>query len=828
MSPNRSSTSSPRWRAWIAYALLFAAVLVALRASALFYMFRTYRGDALDLTLARIAFTLPTAMTFALACAACGTAAVAIAAKRGALVRGLAIVLTAALALGVLTGWPVDIPYHIPDARNARGREALERLALGALGIGVVWMVGATRVARARGLAHALGSRAGIGSLLAITGLVPLGFYVFAVHVGPVRSVREPVRELVFDATGWTATERHPAREPHVGVLTPTADYRVDGGDRPALILPPPASVEFRVRDEDGACVLRTASGVQNGVRLRLDDQRRSIAFEFEVLVNGRQAARELVTIERDAPESQFAWRDLGGESGVPLRPGDVVTLRTRLVSPELPLDRMPVLPLGFSRPMLDRTVERTRQRASPENPNVVLIVMDTLRADRLSCYGYPLATTPHLDALAARGLLYEQAYATSSWTWPSTASILTGLLPQAHGVTDDDSCYLSSGLETLAEVLAQRGYTTAAFTCNPLIVANKNFDQGFETFDDSIRDFRKSDLVLPSILNWMQMYEDWRFFLYLHLVDPHAPHRPRDVDRDLVGGRAPPGFPDNAISFYERKLWRGEGHTADGTPHLDGAVPRAHQEWLPKSYTASVAVSDHYVGEILAQLDALGLRENTIIAFTSDHGEELFDHDLLAHGQSLYEELVRSPLILAGPGIASGTRSRSVVSNRHLAPTLARVGGGRFERLPSFVDLARADAPSETVFFSTRHGFWNGDHKRHEILGLRDGDWTLFWAPTGKPWGAAANADAGEGELRLYDLARDPLQRDDLATQELQRALALRHVLAEKTAEALSQQPAQKLGAGESTFEMLRKIGYVGDEGVFDLHTDPPPKRDE
>lgn len=822
MTATPHTQSTPRWRAWTSYALVVGVVLALLRGGALFYMFRMYRGDALDLTLARIAFTLRTAIPFAFACTALGTALVAFAATRGWTARALAVLITAALALLVLTGWPVDIPYHIPDPRNPRGYEALERLAFTALAIGVVWMAIGVHVSRATSLRRVLAARATFAGVLAFAVLAPIGFHMVAVRVGSVRSVREPVRELIFDADGWKVSERHPAREPYVGVLTPTADYRVDGGDRPALIMPPPSSVEFRVRDEDGACVLRTAGGVQGGVKLRLDDVRREITFAFDVLVNGTSAAREIVKIERDAPESQFAWRTLGGEAGVPLRPGDVVTLRTRLLWPELAPELTPVLPLAFSRPMLDRTVERTRQRATPENPNVVLVVMDTLRADRLSCYGYPLPTTPHLDALAARGLRYEQAYSTASWTWPSTASILTGLAPEAHGVTDDDSCYLSSGLETVAEVLAHRGYTTAAFTCNPLIVANKNFDQGFETFDDSIRDFRKSDLVLPSILNWMQMYKDWRFFLYLHLVDPHAPHRPRPEDIALVGGLAPAGMPDNAVSYYERKLWRGDGHAEDGTLELDQAVPPEHQAWLPKSYTAGVAVADHYVGEVLAQLDALDLRENTIVVFTSDHGEELFDHGMISHGQSLYEELVRVPLILAGPSIPSGVHSPSVVSNRNVAPTLARLAGTRFERIPTFVDLARADAPSETVFFSTRHGFWNGDHKRHEVLGLRQGDWTLFWAPDGKPWGAPPNADPGEGEMRLYDLAHDPLQREDLAKREHERAHALRRILVEKTAEALAQQPAQKLGAGEATMNMLKKIGYTGDEGMLDPE---PPK---
>ncbi len=826
--PEDSSAGRSTLVLWGNLTFLTGTLLALLRAIALFVMFSVYRHEPIALTLSRIASTLGHAVPFALLIAAAVTGVwLWMMPPRPSWTRtiahAIAFVVSAFLILLVLSGWPVDDADHLVSPPDPRGRAALLRLTAVALaGSSLLWLI-TIALTRRRGLSRWLERR----GMLAVTALaallVPAGFHALYTAVPSVRLVREEVRDLLFDKPGWTVEEQHPSSAPRVDVLTPSTDYHVDGGDLPALVLPPPSRVRFVIEPGDGPVRLRGAAGVDGAVEKQLPE----CAVGFRVTVNGARVFDEVVQVRAGGAPEQHAWRHLGGRDGITLQSGDVVELSTSLVAPAAAREHPPVIDAGFGGLSLERDVTRTRQPAGADAPNIVLIVMDTLRADRLSSYGYPLPTTPALDRLAERGVLFENAYATASWTWPATASILTGLSPEAHGVVDDDACYLSSGIETLAEVLASRGYTTAAISCNPLIVANKNFDQGFEAFDASNRDFRKSSQVLPSIRRWLRGHAPYRFFLYLHLVDPHAPHEPDESARRLVGGARPSDFPEDAIGHYETLLWTGKGHGANGEPRIDELIPRSHQEWLDKSYTASVATCDRYVGLVLDELAALGLEESTVVAFTSDHGEELLDHGMLAHGQSLYEELVRVPLILAGAGIhGRGVRSPAVVSNRHLATTLARLGGAQFAHVEDPLDLARPEPTSETVFFSTDHGFWNGRIERLRLFGVRSGDWVLHFAPSGRPWGAAWESDPGEGQVRLFNLAADPRQTIDRSRDEPALALELRRQIVAHIQHAGESRPARVLGAGSSTLEMLREIGYVGDDSAGDPRSRLPREK--
>ncbi len=833
--------AAPRPRAivaWATLALATATALIALRVTALLVMFCVYRAEPVESTITRIAATFGFAVPFAMAAGAVAAGIALSAAMRSVAENGLrggrprfprlalAIAAISVLFLAVLSGWPLDVPEHIPVPSDPRGRAGLLRLAALAIvgACALTWI--AHGVYRGRALARVFERRGLLVAAAALLFFLPGGFWARAVSLRATRIVRENVRELLFEDGAWTVEDRHPEREPYVDVLTPTRNYLVDGGDLPSLIMPPPARVQFRVRPEDGPVSLRASAGL----RFRQYDFSPDCAVGFRIEVNGAPVFNDVIRIVKPDGEAQRAWRHIGGAVGIPLRPGDVVSLSTTLVTPEIPRASWPVISAGFGKLRLERKVSRTRQRASGAAPNIVLIVMDTLRTDHVSCYGHPLPTTPALDRLAARGILYEQAYAASSWTWPSTASILTGISPAAHGVVDDFACHLSSGLETLAEALAARGYVTGAFSCNPLVGPNTHFDQGFETMDASAYSFRKSDVVLPGIVSWLRDQAPYRFFLYLHLVDPHMPHIARAEARALVGGEEPANFTEALVTSYVSKLEAGEGHTAEGESRPELVIPPDHQRWLEQSYTASVATCDYYVGRVLDELTALGLDENTLIAFTSDHGEEFLDHGLLAHGQSVYEELVHVPLILAGSGISQrGVRSDAIVSNRHLAPTLARAGGATLAQSEEPLDLIRPFPPiSEPVFFSTMHGWWNGRRERLQIDGIRDGPWVLHYAPAGRPWGAAWESDPGEGDMRLFDLSTDPKQLRDLSRDQPEVARELRARLIDHVRSASEKKPARVLGAGSATMDMLRNVGYVGgDEGDPDAH-EPPPEKPE
>ncbi len=600
----------------------------------------------------------------------------------------------------------------------------------------------------------------------------------------------------------WEIVTQNSDQAPALRVLTPAVDQHSDSGDKPALWMAPPCEVRIEVPKGLPAGYLRLAAGVDKLVRNRLPKGMPEIAVEFEVEIDGELRFSERITNERTKPgvwrSDDWTWRH-AADDALPVKGGAQIVLRTRIPeghpSAALPAS---LLVAGFGGCVVETRVATPRAEARPDAPNIILIVQDTLRADRTSTYGYGRETSPVLTKLAERGLLFEQAYSTSSWTWPSTASLLTGLAPEAHGVVSNESCTLNLALSSLPEVLQARGYTTAAFSCNPLIVPARNFDQGFEDFDFHSSEFRKSDDVMTSVFSWLVGHDDARFFLYLHLADPHTPHRPRQEDLDLFGGVKPPGFPDGGLDEFGGQYWRAFQETG-APPNLAPEMTR----WVDDVYDASIRTGDFWLGELLSYLDEKGLTENTVIAFSSDHGEELLDRGRVGHGHGLHTELVRVPLVIAGPGIPAGQRIVGPVSNRHLAPTLAVLGGSE---LPGMGDggmliPGMEPNPPEEVMFATSKG-WVAGRNYQELIGLRSGTSTLIW------W----DGEQG-GQVSLFDEASDPLQLQNLATEREQEASRLQGIAGERRADQRAWAPAHRIGVGAAGTEMLTGIGYLGGE---------------
>ena len=587
------------------------------------------------------------------------------------------------------------------------------------------------------------------------------------------------------------------------------ADPTLETGDLPALRLPPPGRARFVVPADAGELRLRVATGVDDSASQVLPADA-TVGVAFRIQVQGEVRHEERRELRRDQGGDARAWRAVGGSEGLLLRGGDEVLLETELSTgaPAAPLA------LGFGGLTLERYEQRPRTRADAEHPNVLFVVMDTLRADRLGCYGYGRDTSPVVDALAARGTTYTEAYASSSWTWPSTASLLTGLRPEQHGVTSNHSCYLAGSLDTLAEVLQRAGYTTAAISGNPLIVPRQNFDQGFEFFDHGKR-FRKGDVLVPEAIRWLEQNGAWRFFLYVHLTDTHTPHTPRAADLEHFAATEPADFPRYAdpaaqdadgFEIYAKRLLNGEGRGPAGEPRPGDVVPEDHARWMQDAYDACVRSGDFWVGELLGALERLGLERSTLVVFTSDHGEELLERGLLAHGHTLHGELVRAPLILAGPGCAAGVRSDLPVSNRLLAATLARAGGAEGLSAPARDLREPGSLPFEALSFSTEKGWWNG-HKHQVLHGLRTREWTLHHAPSGAPWGDGAPAEGGQ--TRLYRAA-DVGETTDLAAREPDVLATLLAEIAARRAAARTVRPRARLAAGGRLTELLNGMGYV------------------
>lgn len=811
------------WPAWVARGLWAALVVAALRLTVLYGMERfAHRADELHARI-RLAAALPSVLV---ASAALGLAVLGAAAAVERLVRDspLRWLLRAAIAAGgaagyaaLLTGRLFTDTSRLVGDETERGRQATT--ALGALSVALClaflsWTVLCERHGPGRPLRRTRARNVWLPASALL--LPPLLLREVYGSMPTDMLLRDVVASLAAGGVEWTVEASHPLGTPSTGTLCPSMDYEVDGADMPALILPPPASVRVRVRPELGAVWLRARAGIDRSV-LEADDAPSGSSIRFEARVDGRTVFEAAIPLEQVGRFRGTEWRAIAAGDGIPLRAGSEVVLSTAWIDAD-GRARVPerALAAGFGGLSFERRIVVPRTRSSPSAPSIVLVVMDTQRADRLSAYGYARPTSPRLERLAERGTLYEQAYATSSWTWPSTASILTGLQPQEHGVLSEASCFLADEHQTLAEALQRQGFTTAAWSGNGLIVPDKNFDQGFELFDHGKGAIRPSAVLVPPAQEWLRSVAGTRFFLYLHLADPHAPQVPLPQARARFAPDVPATFDPSTIVELARVL-RGNGGRSDtGAIDLERCVGADVRRFVSDLYDACTWSGDHWLGELLDELERLGLDDETIVAYTSDHGEELFDHGLAAHGQSVYGELVRVPLVLAGPGIPAGARVTVPVSNRHLAPTLARIVGASVAGFPpDGLDLSRpallASAPLAPVLFSTEHGWWNGRH-RQPIYGLRRAEHVLHLAPRGTPWGVSETAP-GEGEWRLFDLSRDPQERLDLTQREPEIAAELREALRTKLAELEARRTAPAVPAGTATLEHLRALGYVGDE---------------
>lgn len=322
--------------------------------------------------------------------------------------------------------------------------------------------------------------------------------------------------------------------------------------------------------------------------------------------------------------------------------------------------------------------------------PNVLFIMIDTLRADHVGCYGYQLPTTPSLDKLAARGVRVEQMISASSWTMPSVGTMFTGLHPSQHNITNTRSRF-AKGITTLAGEFRKAGYHTAGITTNPLVHSKFGYAQGFDIYDDfTVMLTAELDLfgdavggpaaietpgavlgrggVTSPMVNRFaedflakQRNADKPFLLFLLYFDPHADYVPPAPYNTMFGNFGV--GPRIGVGVYPR------GPRHPYTP--------AEQKQLVSLYDGEIRYTDEHIGKVLDELDRLKLAENTIVVVLSDHGEEFWDHDSMLHGDTLYEEQVRVPCIVRHPGkLPPGVVLRHQASHLDLMPTLLDLAG--------------------------------------------------------------------------------------------------------------------------------------------------------
>ena len=419
---------------------------------------------------------------------------------------------------------------------------------------------------------------------------------------------------------------------------------------------------------------------------------------------------------------------------------------------------------------------------SEPRRPNVVLYVVDTVRADRLGVYGYGKPTSPRLDAFAADAVLFENAYAQSSWTRPAVASLFTGLLPPAHRTVGRRSV-LPEEAVTLAEILAAHGYEGLGLVRNPNVGRAFGFAQGFTRFRSEDRE--RDETMLDRVRLWLDERQDAEapFFLFLHAIDPHGPYDPAPEFEEMFdAGVAPDRY---RTVRYLLQLNRGEVEPEPGTA-----------EALSRLYDAEVAQNDRAFGELLDELEARGLSGDAAVIYVSDHGEEFAEHGRWEHGLSLYEEVLRVPLVMRLPGVPA-RRIQTPAQHVDLLPTLLAYLG--IESPPTdgrdlLAARRRGDAPLDV--------YTHLDVDGHRAASVMRGRYKLV-LPQSPSQGTAP---------MLFDLEADPGELENLAVDRpdvVERMLAL---LAERNlaGEVESAEEIEDDQLGEDVRRRLRALGYV------------------
>jgi arylsulfatase A-like enzyme len=436
-------------------------------------------------------------------------------------------------------------------------------------------------------------------------------------------------------------------------------------------------------------------------------------------------------------------------------------------------------LPL-WAHPTLYAPAERADGGAS-----LILLSIDTLRADHLPSYGYAHETAPFIGRLAREGTLFENTVAASTATTPSHMTMFTSLPPSVHGATDGFKA-LPEGILTLPEWIRAQGLDTAAITEDGWIGAQQGFARGFDVFVEN----KSARVMVPEgqvertfarARRWLELHRDKRFFLFLHTYQVHAPYAPPSRYAELF---APPA--GEAAPTHVRQL-------AD--------------------YDREIRYVDDELAGLFAALEALRLAERTVLVVTSDHGEEFLEHGLVSHGGHLYEESVAVPLVLRGPGIPAGRRIPTPVGHADLMPTLLEVLGlpvpaglsGR--SLRGLLDGASGELETRPVFSEAWATFQPGGPHRGRAfeppsLAVRRGGRKLarYRSPEGTRY-------------ELYDLAADPGERTDLSGSSPDEASALRSLL-----EAYERESSRKAGRAAPALpaldadreRKLRALGYL------------------
>lgn len=454
--------------------------------------------------------------------------------------------------------------------------------------------------------------------------------------------------------------------------------------------------------------------------------------------------------------------------------------------------------PAAYAEKAADTRIERADDapttEPSPNRPPVIVVSLDTLRADHVGAYGYDRDTTPNLDSFAKDAVLFERAFTSGGGTLPAHMTLLTGLPPGVHGVTARSDAVLPKGRVTLAEALGDAGYRTAGFTGAGYVRRQWGFHQGFDRFDDEGRGFEQ---ILPKALRWLDRPDPRPPFLFLHTLDIHsdwdqlpydapAPYRDRWVADDYSGS-----FDGCRDGLCASKLLAEMNQRARrGEIDLASYFTPEEVDYMRDLYDGGIAYTDARFGELMAALRERGLYDDALIVVVSDHGEEFLEHGLMLHEQ-IYDEIVRIPLLVKLPNDAhAGERVDALTAMMDVMPTVLEVVGTAKPAGvvgASLLPIVEGQSPGRSFVY-----LWGIPEK------LRTREWSLL---------------RGEGAApELYDLLRDPGEKTNVAATRP----AVVHALSRQLdAIKLSQTPPEpkpkpKADLSPEVVDQLEALGYL------------------
>ena len=412
----------------------------------------------------------------------------------------------------------------------------------------------------------------------------------------------------------------------------------------------------------------------------------------------------------------------------------------------------------------------------TPEIRHVLLISIDTCRSDHLSCYGYPLETTPNIDAIAGQGFVFENAISPQPFTLPAHCSMLTGTIPPFHGVLDNTDYRLSEGNSTLAQLLKEKGFSTAAFVSSFVLDARFGLGRGFDLYNDDFEETSTTmginqctgDKTTRDAVEWLDKHRGEKSFVFVHYFDPHFTYEPPEPFASRFRNVPPP---EHMSIRFKQVL-------------LDG-------------YAGEIAYTDHCIGQVIDKLRQLDLYDSTLIIITSDHGEMLGQHGEGTHGYFVYQPAIKVPLIFKLPGISTPQRIAGSVGLVDIVPTVCSILDIELPNPIQGRDLSPCFRGGQLPY-QDRYLFCQSleptKYNANSLLSVVTDQYKYI--RTTRP--------------ELYDLVIDRNELDNLAARQPDRLQNMEQALRRILEESTRDKENGKAGLDEQARRRLESLGYV------------------